>query len=431
MHSTISLKIYCKYCRLELLDSKEKSNEYHDSCFHEIEKYSSDNSNFLKQFYEFLPEHEVVMYLEKDTSFTSFGRFSYNKFHRFEQKLQLYHNQFDNNSKICIICLSKNNFISLLITELEYLPQFILNIGSLRYLSISFTKKSTAIAKLDLSHLKNLLALTITTSATLPFPRIHTPFQQSRIKFLQISHCGPNNIFTIPDGIESLFKLEILIIDGSIKEYPLSLCYLPKLRYLKLTNSHSNWHLSIPNSIVNLRQLQGLQIIGQVEKSGSHAVLKQVNSIEISFISVEKDDFHLKSLYVNGFALGYDELFSIIEPNKLQELYFITCAIDSISDELLAFHNVKHLDLSYNKIQEIPHFMQFLKNLENFNLENNCIKDFEILCNLGKIKQINLQNNAIENLPIESIQKNRRKFSLIDLRGNNLRIKGEFSFVKN
>ncbi len=126
-----------------------------------------------------------------------------------------------------------------------------------------------------------------------------------------------------------------------------------------------------------------------------------------------------------------DDSFEKLVKNKLQVYYdytgqkITTCDVEKITslefgvnikniEGIQYFSNLKSLDLSFNKIEEIT-LLQGLKQLEKINLENNKIEDISALKELTNLKELNLRDNLITDLnPLKGLT----KLESLSLQGN-------------
>lgn len=424
-------KSYCKFCRLELHSSNDISLGFHQSCENEVEAYSSSETMMLSQLINFFPDHELKIYVDSHFPFTDAKKVSYNDIESLQQRLNLYQTQFSSKSKFIIMILFNRQIVALHINDVNTFPEFILTMQSLRYLTIHFLQNSEKCESISVDNLSSLIGLTILSNSHQPFPIIRNKSGSSTLKYLALKHFGPQWVTTVPDGIESLHKLEILVLEFPLKEYPTSLCYLPKLQFLRLFSTKTNWNIVIPNTIVNLRQLRAMQIEGSEPDTNEKTdMIETVNSIELHNVTVEDKLLPLDTLFITSFALGYDELFPILAFRRLHQLFLINNHIDEISDELLIFVNLIRLDLSFNDIKFIPEKFQWAKKLREIYLANNKLTDFETLCLIRHISIIDVQENNISEFPLKIVKKRIKQFELIDIQGNGIELIPNLPFVK-
>ncbi|ORX57947.1 L domain-like protein [Piromyces finnis] len=109
---------------------------------------------------------------------------------------------------------------------------------------------------------------------------------------------------------------------------------------------------------------------------------------------------NLKILSIGPYYVNKDDIEEISTLESLEELYLINCRFDEGTD-LNLLKNLKNtlkiLNLSSNKLVEIPETIKELKNLKILNLSHNDIKEFpESLNELTNLEDINISYN--ENL---------------------------------
>lgn len=130
----------------------------------------------------------------------------------------------------------------------------------------------------------------------------------------------------------------------------------------------------------------------------------------------------LKSKVVANHKVHYSLNFDN-QPNSVIELSLREKGYKKFPEKIFMCKNLKHLDLSFNSIEEIPAKIKELTKLETLSINRNKIKDLpkeigslnnlksidflannisEIptsLCNLKKIERINLADNIVTNIP--------------------------------
>lgn len=423
---------YCKYCRLELVNEEDISNEAHAICTQEVERYKLDDSLFLSQLSTFYPDHEIRMYLIPGLTFEKASKFSYQKIISLEDTLDLYRSQFSEQFKFIILVLDNTNkAVALDLYNVNSIPETIFARNNLLYLSITCSEEADLLEPFEIDSMTNLAGLSIISSSKHPFPTIRNRSGKCPMKFLSLTHIGPYASTSVPDGIESLLSLEVLDLDFPLKEYPTSLCYLPSLRLLRISSSVTPWDLVIPNTIVNLKNLQGLQLVSTSStQSNESNVLNSVNSIEVVNKTVESKVLNLESYLVQGFALGFDELYILFHPKKLLQLFLNLCHIDNPSNEMLMFINLQTLDLGFNRLEKIPSFIRTYKHLQEVALNDNLITDFTDVLKIRSLSVINLENNKISVFPDDVVRPRKKRFTKINLKGNNLESVPNYPFIE-
>lgn len=423
---------YCKYCRLELQEDTDIENDAHINCLKAIEQFKADDSQFLTQLASFYPDHEIKIYLIPALTFEKSRNFSYQKIMSLEDTLDLYRSQFsDQENFIILIVDNKNSTVALDLYNINSLPEVIFARDSLLYLSITCSEVADPLETLELDSMTNLAGLSITSFSQHPFPTIRNRSGSCKMKYLALTSLGSQPVTAVPDGIESLVDLEVMDLDFPLKEYPTSLCYLPTLRLLRISSSFTPWNLVIPNTIVNLKNLEGLQFVATTSsQSNDSAIVNSVNSIEVVNKTVERNVINLQSYLVHGFVFGFDELFIHFHPKKLLQLFLNQCHIDNPSNEMLMFINLQTLDLGFNRIREIPSWIKTYKRLQEVDLNDNLLTEFTEVLKIRSVSIINLENNNIEVFPDEVVKPRQKRYTKIILKGNKLDQVPNYPFIE-
>ena len=422
MPDSDSKHLFCKYCLEGLQNEFEKFHEAHSSCSKEFEKFNARYEPFVSQIQELFPDHEIKLFLEPKINLRTLRMFSHSQLLHIQDKLSKLSAESSPHDKFIIILFHRSELAYIILNQIDYIPDFLLTIESLLYLSITLSPACPFIDQILLKNLPNLLCLEIILTAEYSFPKIISTFNKNQIKYLKLrqSSSNPNNF--VPDGIESCRDLEILILDIPLDEFPTSLCYLSKLRSLHISGSKINWKLIVPNTMVNLSKLEDLRIFSHtkpVHKTDNESKMQitNINSIELTNITVEQKSLNLQKLHIEGFALGYDEIFPILNAKRMNELSIIHCDVDEISEEFIIFEGLKKLDFSHNRIAQIPDFIRLLGSIEYINISYNKLVDFTNLCHINRINEIDVSYNLVESFPSKLITKKKLQINFV---GNNL-----------
>lgn len=410
----------CKYCLEDLQNEFEKYHSVHSDCSKEFSSCESSYEKFLDQIQKSLPNHTLKLYIEPKINLKTLGMFSQSQLDRMRSKISSIASTGSPDEPCIIILFHGSELAYLYINQLDLFPEELFELTSLLYLEIQFSPAFTGMESFSLANFPNLLHLNLTIQSNCKFPTITYGGKHQRLKFLQLTQSTTNSNTKIPDGIESCLELESLVLNIPVDEFPRSLCYLPKLQFLHIEGTRKNWKLTLPNTIVNLANLQTLEIIShptndKKDQNKSDEILEDINSIEVTNITVEIRLLTIEKLILQGFALGYDEFFPILVGKKIHKLTITYCDLDEISEEFIIFENLKELDLSNNRIEFIPDFLKFTS-IKSIHISNNKITDVSNLFN-RKIKLIDASNNLIESVPDKL--KNKRNVQLI-LEGNKL-----------
>ena len=96
----------------------------------------------------------------------------------------------------------------------------------------------------------------------------------------------------------------------------------------------------------------------------------------------------------------YRSLGEVTHPDSVFVLKLTHKRLNAVPQEVLAFRNLRVLDLSKNFIREIPAEMGQLSHLEELNLERNHIRTVpDEMGNLVQLRRLNLSRNPILDLP--------------------------------
>lgn len=422
MADSESSEAFCTYCLDPLLNEFEKFHKAHTDCTKEFEASQEKHADTLDLIEKTYPNHEFYLFLEPKMNLKTLGMFSQSQFDHIQNKIARISAQHTPDDKFLIVFFHSSEIAMVVLNQIDKLPDFLFSFHSLLYLGVRFTSTAPQMDTFTLIDFPDLLCLDLTLEANSPFPILTSSGKPIKLKFLKLTQLESNTNTRVSDGIESCHDLELLHLDIPLDEYPTSLCYLSKLHSLEITGTRTNWQLLIPNTIVNLSSLQKLRIQSLVQPQPidtdqSEELLENINTLELTNITAEHRVLNLQILHIEGFAMGYDELFPLLHGKKLSEISITHCDLDEISEEFIIFENLKKLDLSYNRITKIPDIIRHFGSIETLNLSNNKISDISPLSRMSKLRSIDASNNQIENVPEKLVAK--KKISLF-LDGNNL-----------
>ena len=272
--------------------------------------------------------------------------------------------------------------------ELNHLDNALGNLVHAHYLAVWFLGfavtlepyhlQMATITKLDLSYEKQ---------GTVPETILNlTHLQELRLK--------GNDLIEIPDWIECLEQLEVLdIAHNQIQELPSVLLNLPLLRELIITGNPL--HKIPPN-------IQGLEVDATQLWKISPEQLQQLESLSIVHQAKLTLPNHLRycrnlrSLSITGSRFleipdWFDELIALRQ-----------CTLSGLS--LLTFNialpNLEYLDISHNRISELPDDFNIWPKLRVFKADHNQINEVsETLGELSQLTEVNLNRNALCVLP--------------------------------
>ncbi|XP_063992033.1 leucine-rich repeat-containing protein egg-6-like [Diachasmimorpha longicaudata] len=213
-------------------------------------------------------------------------------------------------------------------------------------------------------------------------------------------------------------KLRVLVLDDAfaddslpedIPKSPTILSEFPKLQQLYLRRNNleglivPSWHLSLPDIkqlYLDDNRLESTDFLTGLSRSLTHLSLANNH---LSFFKTESLD-NLEVLNLDN-----NQLSKLCENESCSEGVYLNNATNvrflSLSNNNLSrmdqgamkdLVNVKYLNLANNSLSEIPHLaFQNLTSLFDINLSNNGLQNIPDLCNLRKLKFLNLSHNFL------------------------------------
>lgn len=223
----------------------------------------------------------------------------------------------------------------------------------------------------------------------------------SKIPHIEKLVLDKNHLVTLPSELCSLPKLTHLSLYGNnIQHLPEEIGQLTSLQYLDL---HSNNIESLPVDIWNLRNLATLNVSSNILSSFPKplfAVAKKISSYA-----------NLKDKVINSLEQANEVSASVMKNSPVSladSLLSLTLSDNRFTDDafeaITFFLNLKHLNISYNGILEIPDgaLRRLTKLTELYLSGNNLTKlpaeDFE---SLSDLRLLYLNNNKLNTLPSE------------------------------
>lgn len=238
---------------------------------------------------------------------------------------------------------------------------------------------------------------------------------------------GSNQIEEIPKEINSLINLKTLYLNkNQISEIPIELFDLINLKNLNLSCNNLN---SIPNEVSNLTNLTNLNCSYNQINEISEEISKLINLVEMYFngnniAEIPNGIGNLSNLKIlefseNKIAQLPKEIGNLTNLNqlnlnknnisiipkeignlsKLEELSIIFNQIKEVSKEISKLSNLKYSYLIGNQLNNLPKEIENLPNLVDLYLGYN---NLSVINNLGNLKNLNLQNNLLTNIPISN-----------------------------
>lgn len=196
-----------------------------------------------------------------------------------------------------------------------------------------------------------------------------------------------------PDAFVGLENLRVLSLIGNmITKFraPVFTTYLPRLEHLDL--SENSITESVASIICSNQTLLSLNLTANALNHLPTCTSSMINQFvlrdnRISEINVNKITVinNLRSLDVSDNAIKHINLHSSGHDIRLLTLNLSHCLIDKISKEnFVAVQHIQVLDISYNRLNHIPHdSFDLLKNLRELYIDGNILRqiDFEAMRN--------------------------------------------------
>lgn len=212
----------------------------------------------------------------------------------------------------------------------------------------------------------------------------HFPYHLFRNLNTWIMDTG--DVTTFPDEISKLENLEKLEINNnSFIDFPES---VTKLKALKELIFFQNFFEVIPSSIKNLHNLETLSII--------HCPLKEFPNAILELKT-------LKELYMCG-ALNFIIPDNLHELQNLEKLGLHTNGIKNFPECIIHLKKLKYLDISSNKIKNIPTAIEKLTHLGEFILSGNRQMQNCLFLNLPHLKRLVIDRHVNDIILHENVE---------------------------
>lgn len=184
-------------------------------------------------------------------------------------------------------------------------------------------------------------------------------FTLTSLNFLEISKCG---LQTLPPAVDHLINLYNLVLHGNrLRDVPVSIGHLSLLKFLDLS---SNELESLPSSLGSLRELHTLN----VSKNQLTEVIDPSAMISLHILDVSHNC--LTELPV-GICCAQLNLLSTILANNNK--------LEALPEDLVELPSLKLLDVTANKLTEIPPILSECAKLKEFKFGSNPLKDKRLL----------------------------------------------------
>ena len=184
-------------------------------------------------------------------------------------------------------------------------------------------------------------------------------FTLSSLNFLEISKCG---LQTLPPEVGHLTNLYNLVLHGNrLRDIPDTVGRLSLLKFLDLSSNELD---SLPSSLGLLRELQTLN----VSKNQLTELIDPSAMISIHILDVSHNC--LAELPVGICCLQLSLLNTILANNN---------ELVALPEDLVELPSLKLLDVTANKLSEIPPIMSECAKLKEFKFGSNPLKDKRLL----------------------------------------------------
>lgn len=329
------------------------------------------------------------------------------------------------------------------------------NIGNMRKLKIlQLSNNALTDIPASMSNLKSLKELYLNGN----FLSEHSIAKLGGLKNLEKLYLDDNQLMELPDSLGSLTKLKRLFLNGNaLAELPDSLKGCENLEVLNLCDNCLD---SFPNAVLNLEKLEYIflnsnnltHLPSEIEKlkDSLKCLCLKDNKLKYLPSSIRKfgDTLNCLDLSKNpiveygdedGKKLGKRELCEIFGEkvvfdyeNTIQQEE-IDCSMKSdqnrgimarnenicdVSRAISRNYDAEKLDVSENKLTELPESVKRCQKLRILDLSGNYIFNLpKSISNLKKLKHLDLQNNLITCIPKE-IEDLQDTLEHLDLRGN-------------
>lgn len=184
-------------------------------------------------------------------------------------------------------------------------------------------------------------------------------FTLTTLNFLEISKCG---LQTLPHSVSNLSNLYNLVLHGNrLRVLPDSIGHLSLLKFLDLSSNELD---SLPSSLGSLRELQTLN----VSKNQLTKLIDPSAMISLHILDVSHNC--LTELPVGICCSQLSMLSTILANNNELEI---------LPEDLVELPSLKLLDVTANKLTEIPAVLSECAKLKEFKFGGNPLKDKRLL----------------------------------------------------
>lgn len=231
--------------------------------------------------------------------------------------------------------------------------------------------------------------------------------QMPQIEFLNVRR---NRLKHLPENIDKIQGLTTLIAYANqIKTLPENITKLACLTKLDLSENYSLKLATVSNTLANMPQKFALKIrsLGLRQLPSNFAQLQNLQHLDISE-NIELDIEALLELLTYLPQCTYLNLKST--QTKLPKAIEALSYLEGLSVNQLEgnqhidwdkFTCLKQLDISCNRLREVPKWVLKLEELENLNLRYNVIGALPVeLLQLKKLKHLNISENEFHTPPV-------------------------------
>ncbi|OJJ22393.1 hypothetical protein BKI52_06845 [marine bacterium AO1-C] len=215
---------------------------------------------------------------------------------------------------------------------------------------------------------------------------------------------------TLLAALPQLTKLESLEI--SIDEpLPVALGELVKLKKLVIRGDSVN---ALPDSLVQLEQLEHLEIDAEVRTEGISEVIWQLPQLKSLVLKVPTTITQLPAAIGNLVNLevlkvyywsGRQEETMLAVPPEIGQLHLLNtlelkqCNLKALPQEIGLLTNLASLNLEYNQLQDLPDSLKALQKLKTLDLSSNRFEHIPAsVCQLKKLVDLDLTWNPLKRI---------------------------------
>lgn len=209
------------------------------------------------------------------------------------------------------------------------------------------------------------------------------PFDIGKLSALVEFNCGKNNILSIPNEIGYCKNLEVIdLCCNLIKHFPSSISSCIKLKRINM----------------NENQIEILDLYNFIKCEEIHFnknKIKQINAEHVSQVESVNRDYYNNLVFLD------------LHNNQITDISIPFCPkLDSLIlgyNKIVNIHNIYNsqnltvLDINNNKLDNLPVEIIVLTKLKTLNIQNNNINDiYPLISSLSNLVRINLEGNPLK-----------------------------------